>query len=339
MTSFTSRFKGKTPNVLLALLLTAVGGWAIGAIYTLQWNPEVECFVHAAKVKVDWLNTLKRQFENKVIIMGGSSSTFSVDPQVALETGNVPMGNLALGAGMGTKVLSRFGIAHTQPGDTLLVMLEPNLLAGDLEPTQLGGQFSIAAGTPWWASRDPELFPTHKLPAAQYFAALRPGGYHFFTLLGKVIRRQKLYRYSKSDFLETGQQQTDYRAQLVAPRGDVTLSAEATEWLTGLADYCRRNGIRLLYAIPWAYCPPEELSAFREENTRFLVQMAKIIPVLQDDRLGAYTVAEHFADTAFHLNRQGATLRTKELVNHLLTSNSWNASDLQKILDGLHAPK
>ncbi len=321
MTSSTSHSDAaaprRLPRKLLLALLVAILAWLVSATYTLRWNPEVALFRHAALVKLAWSQHLDQQFTNKTIVFGGSSSTFSIDAALALRERQTPIANLALGAGLGAKVLTRFALQQAHAGDTLLMMFEPGLLAADLEPTQLGQQIAIALGRPALAHPADELLPTERLPARIYGAALRPGGYHFFTLLGKVIRRQPLYRYTTTDFDEAGQQQTTARAPLSTPRGQVKLSEPARLWLRQLRDECDQQNIRLIYALPWAYCPPEQTEAFQQENEHFLAQIAAFMPVLNEPRRGAYGAAEHFADTAYHLNKQGAALRTRELLDAL----------------------
>jgi hypothetical protein len=256
MTSSISHSKDasrRIPRSLVLVVITAITAWCLSAAYTLFFNPEVALFKHAVTVKQAWSKRLDAEFTNKVVIIGGSSSTFSVDAGEALRTGHVPIANLALGAGMGVKVLTRFGLPELRRGDTLLLMFEPGLLQGDLEPTQLGTQICIAVGHANFAHPSNELLPERRLPLQNYFASLRPGGYHFFTLLGKVIRSQPLYRYTPADFDESGHQQTAAKAPLVTPGGTGQLSPDARAWLSKLKAHCESLGAEIAYALPWAY--------------------------------------------------------------------------------------
>ena len=333
MTSSTSHSNtriARFPRRLALALGVAIGAWILAAAYTLLWNPEIALFNHAARVKVAWSRQLDRQFTNKFVIFGGSSSTFSVDAGHALRAHQFPIANLALGAGLGAKVLTRFALPELRPGDTLLMMIEPGLFYSDLDATQLGIQLSIAIGEPQYASPSGQLIADRKLPIQSYFAALRPGGYHFFTLLGKVVRGQPLYRYRPADFDESGHQTTGAKAPLVTPRGRIALSSGAKEWLQQLKEWCQKEHIELIYALPWAYCPPNQVPAFQKENAFFARQIQEYMPVLREPSLGAYSVAEHFADTAFHLNQKGAAIRTDQLVTTLRSKQFWSAEELPK---------
>ena len=319
----------KVPPRLVLVVVVAAGAWLFSAFYTLHWNPEIKVFKHAAEVKIAWSKYLDEQYTNKFVVFGGSSSTFSVDAGYALRECHVPIANLALGAGLGAKVLSRFALEELRPGDTAVMMMEPGLFASDLDPPQLGTQLSIAIGKPHHAHPSRRIIVNERLPWRNYFAALRPGGYHFFTLLGKWVRRQPLYRYAPADFDHSGHQQTSVRRAVTPPGTMVTLSPDAREWLLELKSHCEEQGIYLIYALPWAYCPPELTAKFQRENAAFLLQMSEFMTVLREDRLGAYSTTEHFADTSFHLNKEGAAIRTSELCRALSINYFWRQDELR----------
>lgn len=218
---------------------------------------------------------------------------------------------------MGAKVLTRFAAAHARKGDTLVMAMEPALWIGTLEPPQLGVQFAIASGKPSLAGAGLEVWPAPDLSAADYLAALRPGGSHVVAMLVKILSRRELYRYRIADYLPSGQQTTEVRLTPTAPRGPGVPSAESRHFLSGLAEWCRSREISLIYSIPWGYCPEGELAGFRRENIAFLAAISEFMPVLGDERLGAYPVVEHFADTAWHLNREGAAIRTRSMLEAL----------------------
>lgn len=327
-TSHSSPKRSRFPRQVAVGLATAVLAWLVAAGYTVWLNPEVTGFTNAARVKLAWARRMEAQFTNRVVVFGGSSSTFSVDGKHALRAHNLPIANLAMGAGMGARVLTRFALAEVHRGDTLLMTFEPGLLVADLEITQLGYQFAIAAGKPEYASPSKDLFPEKKLAKRNYLAALRPGGYHFFTLLGKLVRGQPLYRYTPAGMDEAGQQRTPVRLPLVTPRGKLELSPAAREWLKALAAWCDQNGVKLLYAFPWTYCPAAQKAEFQAENLRFLAQMLEFMPALRDPRLGAYEVEAHFSDSPYHLNTEGAILRTDELAAALKAGLVWRKGEL-----------
>lgn len=331
MISFTSLFKRRGARLLVGLAATSAAAWLGAAFYTLQLNPEIQNFKQGARIKLAWTNSLPDPRAARLIVFGGSSSTFSFDGELALSEFSQPSLNLALGAGMGAKVLTRFAAAHARKGDTLVMAMEPALWIGTLEPPQLGTQFAIAFGEPSLAGPGLEVWPAPALGAADYLAALRPGGSHVVAMAAKILSRRELYRYRASDFLPSGQQTTKVRLVPTAPRGPGTPSAESRRFLAGLADWCRSREISLIYSIPWGYCPEGELLDFRRENIAFLAAVSEFMPVLEDERLGAYPVAGHFADTAWHLNREGAAIRTRVMLQALGARRLQNRTDILEL--------
>jgi len=57
--------------------------------------------------------------------------------------------------------------------------------------------------------------------------------------------------------------------------------------------------------------------------------------ILLDPRLGAYSVREHFSDTAWHLVGEAAALRTDELGNQINQWQLWTADALQEKIRAL----
>src|SRR4051794_10959140 len=98
----------KPGSVALLILVVAVAAFATAVFYSLRLNPELKVMTGAARVKVRWAQKLSRERGQKVIVFGGSSSSFSIDPEWALQKRGVPIANLGMFAGMGTPVLTRF---------------------------------------------------------------------------------------------------------------------------------------------------------------------------------------------------------------------------------------
>jgi hypothetical protein len=326
MNSFTSLFKGPL-RCGVTLIIVGLCTWIACIGYTIRLNPEIRLFVHAAQIKRAWTQQISLRYTNKTVIYGGSSCTFSIDGLHALEKHQFPLVNLGLGAGMGARVLTRFALASTRAGDTLIVSLEPSLLTEDLHPPHLGLQLAAALGELKLASDDdPATPPT--APWLAFPAALRPGGYHVFTLLGKIVRGQAIYRYKPSDFQRDGRQRTTVRMPLEMPSGPGTLTVGGKEFLRSLASYAKEHQIRIAYALPWRYAPLDKALMLQEANLKFLAQVSEFLPVLHDPQLGAYSESSHFADTPWHLDGDGALKRTDEVVREVQAWDVWDRTTL-----------
>jgi hypothetical protein len=330
MPSSTLRSRPGLPTLALRLLGVAVIGWAASAFYTLRLNPEVAHFAYTHRVKHAWAEKLTREHGAKIVVFGGSSCEFAFDGERLLEKHGLPVANLGRGAGMGAAVLTEAALAETRPGDTLIVALEPALLTSRLELTSLGVQFSFVAGHPEWVIRP--AFGPERYPWASALLALRPGGYHTFTLLGKLVSGQRLYRYLPSDLRPSGWLQTSVRLPIDGPPWHgVHLSPDGRALLRGLRAECEARGLRVAYSLLWGYTPPDKVSAFQRENAQFLLEVAEFLPALRDPRLGAYSVLEHFADTAIHLNKEGAALQCDEFADQLKHWRVWKPEELRKL--------
>lgn len=316
----------------LRLVTAGIVTWAVAAFYTLRINPEVAFFVHGARVKQAWVERLNATSQPKTVVFGGSSCTVTVDGERMERQHQLPTVNLGLGAGMGAQMLAEYAKAGVRQGDTLIVALEPLLLTEHLEVPSLGVQFAWAVGDralKKLARRDSASFTGFSM-----LLALRPGGYHVFTLLGKIAARQPLYRYAPSDFHASGWQEvTVQRAFTGPPERGPALTVEARALLQELRSWCESRGIRVAYALPWGSCTEAQKVTFQSANARFLRQVSDVLPVLKDARLGAYTERSEYADTFWHLTRPGAERRTDELAALIKAWSMWTPAELDRLAD------
>lgn len=316
----------------LALRLVIVGAitWAASAAYTLAWNPEVAFFKHGAAVKKAWVAKLDAAGKGKIVVCGGSSCTVTVDGERLLEHHGLPVANLGLGAGMGARALTHYARQNLQDGDTLVVALEPRLLTEPLSTPGLGIQFAWATG-----NRDLialALRESTGFTGASALLALRPGGYHLFTLLGKIASRQPLYRYVPADFHASGWQSVTVQRDITGPpeRGS-RLSRDAVTLLKDLKGWCDAHRVRVAYALPWGFCPPETAAGFRAANADYLLQISAILPVLKDETLGVNTERAAYADTYWHLMPPAAARRTDALAAQLKSWTFWQPAELERL--------
>jgi hypothetical protein len=317
------------PRVGLLLLITAVVTWSAGAVYSLKGNPEIRFFKAAAQIKQVWAQKITTEHGAKVVFFGGSSCTFSVDPERLLKRHSLPAVNAGLGAGMGLRVLTRFALAQVADGDTLIMAMEPTILKEPIEDTMLGAQISYALHHPEWLARGRSVDSSTDVPWVSSALMLRPGGYHVFTLLGKALSRKPLYRYHASDFNTAGWQQTVVRIPLLPwTAEDQPISDPVRNYLVALRQWCEAHHVKIAYSLPWTYTDQEHQAELRRNNLRFLRQVATILPVLADPRLGIDMVKEHFADTVWHLAGVAAQTRTDELADQVKSWKVWSAGDL-----------
>lgn len=334
MDSSTSPSNLRFPVRAAGLLLVALVTWAICAFYTLRFNPEIINDVQGFDIRTQWAEKMTQQYGSKILVYGGSSCEFSIDGERMLSRFNLPTVNCGGEAGMGAAVLTESVLERVRPSDTLIVACEPGLLTGDINPTPLGTQFSFATHHSGWV-----LHPALNVAPLNWFQALadlRPGGYHFFTLLGKIAGRKPLMRYQLSDYHPSGWMQTAVRMKITGPAGHGPFLSDGSRTLLyNLRLWCEARHVRIAYSLPWSYCPPEKETTFQKGNIDFLLQMNEFMPVLKDAQLGANTNIDYYADTAWHLTGPGSALRTDSLGEQIKDWNVWTADDLRQCEAGL----
>jgi hypothetical protein len=317
------------PRLALGLLLVALVVWSGGAAYTLWGNPEIAHFVHTHRVKHAWAEKLTRERGAKVVAYGGSSCEFAFDGERLLERHGLAVANLGRGAGMGAWILTRAALPEVRRGDTLVIALEPELMVQPYEVPALGIQFAFAVHHSEWVTT-PALDRPGRSRASALFA-LRPGSYHVVTLLGKLLARKPLYRYSPDETRPSGWLQSRVKLALIGPAAmPGLLTEEGRRLLRAIRGWCNTNGVRVAYALPWSLTPENRRAEFQRSNAAFLAGVAREIPVLKDPRLGAYSVPGHFADTVWHLDGEGAALRTDEFAAQLKSWTMWTVEELER---------
>jgi hypothetical protein len=158
---------------------------------------------------------------------------------------------------------------------------------------------------------------------------LRPGAYHLFTRLGKIATRRPVYPYQKDDHLPGGWHRVAFKTAFESgqlPSGK--LSEEGRAWLKSVHDWCRQRQVRVAYALPWMYFPPDRQRASREVNMEFIRQVAGVMPVLRDASFGIKPEREWFSNTHLHLTPEGAAHRTDDLSRLIKVWEVWARDEL-----------
>jgi hypothetical protein len=168
----------------------------------------------------------------------------------------------------------------------LVVALEPDLLTQGFELTDLAVQFSFAMNRADWVRKDE--FGSPSISWLSALMALHPGANHLFPLIGKLVLVQPLYRYHATDLSPSGWQQTGLRRPLAGSSAHgAQLSNDGIVFLESLKSWAKESGVRLVYSLPWAYMPYEQIKEFRHQNIEFLLQVSTFVEVLKDPVLGA----------------------------------------------------
>jgi len=326
------------PRLTLKLLLVAIITLAACAFYTIRLNPEARFFTELSAIQTAWAKKMETEHGSKVVVFGGSSCIFSIVGEQMLREFRIPTVNRGMMVGVSLKLPAMHALDVVKRGDTLIAAIEPGQLTEPIVTPAIALQLSLALGHPQWVMAD--ALGLKGFSPLSAVLAMKPGSYHVVTLLGKIVQRRPLFRYASSDASPSGWMTTKVRIPLTGPPGrGPGLSDDAVRFLSALRDTCDGSGVRIAYSLPWGYCPPEHLETFRRENAAFLREVAKYLPVLKDEELGAQTNPELFADTAWHLNEVGSELRTRRFGQSIRDWELWKPEELDALTKAPPSPR
>lgn len=319
---------------IILFILVLIGAFAFSLYYTINLNPENLFFSKARHLSTEWNKKLSENFESKYIIYGGSSSRTGINPQILLEDYGIALVNAGLNAGFGVPALTDLALDYVNPGDTLIVSLEPGFLKNgtldlELPSTSSGNKFCLKI----------KGFPYHgkfiSLSMGNLPQLLMGNSDHNWSLIAKIVTRTPLYRYNATDNLHSsGWMEVKEKRTLSISKPDISclrdslLSKAGKQYLEKLKTWAQKKNVLLMYSIPRAYVHQD----FRYINAALLLEISNYMPVLKDACLGAYDVEEEYADTVNHLNTRGAEKATRELARELLSKEFWRKEELQQIV-------
>ena len=190
-------------------------------------------------------------------------------------------------------------------------MLEPELLADSDMETALGIQFAYAIG-------EREILNWKGVTSGFHLANLRPGASNIFGVIGKILMGRPMYRYQLRDMRESGLLTTSVTSGLVARNSSPeSLSGSAKKLLKDLVLVARARNLNLIYGFPWVYSDEENVHLVRQDRSKFLNDVEKIMPVIYEDGWGVSTEKINFRDSPQHLTETAARRRTELLVKAL----------------------
>ena len=117
---------------------------------------------------------------------------------------------------------------------------------------------------------------------------------------------------------ESGLLTTSVTSGLVARNSSPeSLSGSAKKLLKDLVLVARARNLNLIYGFPWVYSDEENVHLVRQDRSKFLNDVEKIMPVIYEDGWGVSTEKINFRDSPQHLTETAARRRTELLVKAL----------------------
>jgi hypothetical protein len=310
-------------KLFASLLLSLFVAYAASCFLTIHLNPEVRFWNEAVTRRLDDIASIRANQPGQPVILftGGSSTAFSIDPQIIEDVTAHPAVNLGLPVASGSRYILHQALREARSGDLIVIGTEPDLLTypdQESSPSKLGFALEATRGNPAESAGGATFGNSLTIP--QYLTLSRPGVDYLVTLVGRTLSG-KGYRYKKSEIRYRGLIQTPVHNESmrpIGPREKTTLHTEGRKLLEMFAAAAAANGIRLAYSIPLTYTATEDLPRSREQNRKLLAEINSIIPVVDDGYSGAIDDIGNFADGARHLSAKGQIIRSQALAQALL---------------------
>lgn len=290
---------------------------------TTSANPEVAFWLSVQEARDGELEELRKKNGGipVIIFTGGSSCAFSVRPTIVEKETGLPAINLGLAAGSGSKFIIEQARLKCRPGDILVMALEPHFLVqeGRGRPTQLGISLATVGGDPSMAAGG-ESFGD-RVSLAEFSNFMRPGPRYTATWGGKAIRGDLGYRYKIGDLRAGGWLESAYRPPEVdrlKVMQSRKLSNEGKQLLQNFLSRAAKDRIKVYYSLPWILVDPSIEEQMKANSRSLIAEVSKILPVLKDPNFGIQTNAGFFADSSYHLNREGGTIRSRIIGRSLI---------------------
>lgn len=296
------------PN-LLPWIAAAGLAWAAGFVYNVHLGGETRWLKSMYEKKVAIAATID---EPKLLITGGSGAHYTLNSALLEDELGLPVVNLGIDGPVGLNVILPNVLEHVNPGDTVLLVPEYLMLHHENGLGERSGPFSIAIGRPGIGNIPPKQLTQDLL------------------MLGVPSLRGLVK--SASDLVNEGKF-TGYYDDPLTANGDPTVDKQRTgDWwqmqirkpatahtlerITQFQAEVEARGGTLVLSLPWVYADTSETT---QENILAIADaLDDIAPLLYDeDTLNIQVDVSLLADTHYHLNARGRTVRARQLAAEL----------------------
>ena len=253
----------------------------------------------------------------KILFVGGSSTTFSVDPLIIGEEVGLVSYNYGGSAQMGPDYVFERAKKHLKSGDVLVIGIEPESLNGldSKAGYALGKRLAVR-------NRDLALAKTitGESPVQEWMAALRPGMRDVIVSTARRIKGGRPYAYTMDDSKPKGRlelAEIEFRLPPVKFSGTEFIDDSGLRLLEDIANYAYTNGLQVVYAIPWKGVESDMKAAEAVLRKQFLARVETVLPVLKDESLGLVDGLNGFSDTHYHMEAELSAKRSHFLADAL----------------------
>lgn len=315
MRKFLANFLLTTTSIVLVILLMLLSG-----IFIIGCQNEDDYMASL----IDKVKRLKSINVPKIILVGNSNLSFGMDSEMLEEAVNMPVVNLGLHGGLGNEFHENIAKLNINSGDIVIICHSTYSDDSKIDGIELTWH-ALGYHKDLWEILKPE----------EYFDMLIAFPTYWRKSILKVIKhiilpdntetsytRKAFNKYGdvavKPDSCLKSEDQLFWPGREKAPQ----VNDICTNRLNELNKYAKQKGATLLiagYPISHGkYSPPDE------EYEKFQAKLKEKIDceIISDFR-DYFMPYEHFYDTTLHLNKEGARIRTQQLIKDI---KRWQSS-------------
>lgn len=268
------------------------------------------------------INTKYEQLVNtngpKIILLGGSNLAFGINENIIEERTDMPVVNMGLHAGMGLRFNTEIAKANIREGDIVVLAYEYSIInklsyfTPELVVSGIDGNLEIYKYVPveYWTDVV-KYIPTY-----------------VFKKLDAINKKKTTGVYSTESFDTYGNMILE-RNECILPKeitknyddiwinNQSNISEESKEYINEFVDYAKNKGAEVLYTFPSIL---DERFHASEENINFYEnEIDEKLKTVRISEIEDYIFERKYMyDTVFHLNTEGANIRSERLASDIL---------------------
>lgn len=264
-----------------------------------------------------------QRLNRKLLVVAGSNSLFGIESSLLESRFQIPTTNFGVHAGLGLKYILDRSKRSLNKGDIVYLPLELDLYQQDVAPSAQLMDFVLARDPQYLYSLplNQQILGLANVSIARIIEGLRGGSDQYLGSSSGIYNVNNVDS-SGNQTNNTLENAGSYSSRLdgLIPKdiGDGEISLHSKNLISDYVHWAKENGICVIAG-------PPSLMKFKEyESEKFL----RFLGMAKDlfSELGVHYVGspvkyllprELFFDTEYHLNKRGATIRTKRIIEDL----------------------
>lgn len=308
----------------------------LNRLYMAKAEPGCLFFSQCFEQTENWERTIRQKSRNCFIFAGGSEVRMGIEPQTMWDTHGIPVINAGGQAANGIRCNVQAALRFLQPGDTLVLSINPgalNLRNNGITHTGINFCYNHYGNL---------MFTEGIIPFNMFsFTKLITGNVNNLSIhLMRILTRPEcIYRYSspanalinnrgRVEVLLTQQQSQELLPFACCSKQDFS---GGDVFLRDVKEYCDAHNIRLIVYMSRSH-QHETWRRFYAQGMLYVVEQG--ILVLKDEYLGAWPDGSKYSDTSLHLSIDGGKEFSEFIARQIKTENYWTKEELQRIVNG-----